>query len=61
MAMLQGCASNGDVIKNKPIIDPSCQWVDAIYISKDDSLTAGTARQILDHNEKWEFNCNLLP
>ena len=29
-------------------------WVKPIYISKDDRLTAGTAKQILIHNETLE-------
>lgn len=31
-------------------------WVQPIYISKDDRLTEGTAKQIAVHNETWEKN-----
>ena len=39
------------------IIDNSCLWIKPIYISKNDVLTAGTARQILTLNEIWESQC----
>jgi hypothetical protein len=63
--MLTGC----DTLKRKPdievtipeerikIIDNSCLWVKPVYISKNDVLTAGTARQILTLNEIWESQC----
>lgn len=31
-------------------------WVKPIYISKEDRLTEGTAKQIAVHNETWEQN-----
>jgi len=47
------------VTKIPEIIDMSCEWVHFIYISKDDVLTDGTARQILNHNETFEKNCGV--
>lgn len=56
--LLSGCATNGNVTNQPQIIDTSCEWVHFIYISKDDVLTDGTARQILTHNETVEKNCS---
>ncbi|MXS85276.1 hypothetical protein ABO04_04920 [Nitrosomonas sp. HPC101] len=58
--LLASCATNGHVTKIPQIIDTSCEWVHFIYISKDDVLTDGTARQILNHNETLEKNCSKL-
>ncbi|AKI28770.1 Rz-like spanin [Stenotrophomonas phage vB_SmaS-DLP_2] len=65
--LLGGCATNGratepqsiaDAVQTKPVvIDTACKWVAPIWISKADGLTAGTARQILNHNEAVERNC----
>lgn len=53
---LVDCATSGK--ETKPIIvDYSCHWLRPIYISKNDSLTAETARQILDLNETIEKVC----
>jgi len=41
---LSGCAAPGGVDA----------WVKPIYISKDDRLTEGTAKQVLIHNETLE-------
>jgi hypothetical protein len=45
--------------KSGPATEPSngCEWVRPIYPSKDDSLTDGTARQILNHNETGKDIC----
>ncbi len=43
LLLLSACASVG------PVTD--CAWMEQILISKDDSLTEGTASQILAHNE----------
>jgi hypothetical protein len=52
MAMLlNACAINGRVT------DSFCAIGRPIYISKQDSLTDGTARQILDHNEVGKTLC----
>lgn len=47
------------IIASKPVVvDTACKWVHPIMISKkDDVLSAGTARQILNHNETWSRNC----
>lgn len=52
---VSGCVKNGSVI------DSSCDWVRPIMTSRDDALTSGTARQILDHNEKWQLVCEKAP
>lgn len=31
-------------------------WCEPIFISKDDILTEGTAKDIATHNETWETN-----
>ena len=70
MMLLSGCATTGQEI-DKPtvreiikesvkVVDTACKWVSPIYISKSDTLTAGTARQILTHNETWKANCDGL-
>lgn len=46
---LTGCAATN-------VISP-CAWVKVITVSKDDALTAQTAREILAHNEKVEEIC----
>lgn len=47
-----------EVIKErKIIIDTACDWVRPIYVHSTDTLTPGTARQILAHNETWESIC----
>lgn len=51
MLCVSGCGVNGSVI------DTACSWVRPIMISKDDALTPGTARQILDHNDSWKAAC----
>lgn len=35
----------------------SCDWAEPIFISADDVLTIGTARQILTHNETGDAIC----
>lgn len=55
MAMLlNACAINGRVT------DSFCTVGRPIYISKQDTLTDGTARQILDHNEVGKVLCGWL-
>ena len=39
-------------------IDPGCEWAKPIFTSRDDVLTDGTARAILDHNETWQRVCD---
>lgn len=51
MLCMSGCATNFSVI------DTACDWVRPIMISKDDKLTIGTARQILDHDDAWKKHC----
>lgn len=69
LSLLTACASKPEekvrtetrveeVIKErKVIIDTACDWVRPIYVHKSDVLTAGSARQILAHNETWESVC----
>jgi hypothetical protein len=49
--LLNACAINGRVT------DSFCAVGRPIYISKQDALTDGTARQILDHNEVGKTLC----
>lgn len=51
--------TGGNVTNLPQIIDVSCEWV-LIYISRNDVLTDGMARQILNHNETVEKNCSKL-
>lgn len=51
MLSVSGCESVG------PATEPGCEWAQPIYVSRDDVLTEGTARQILRHNETWAANC----
>ncbi|URA06790.1 Rz1 [Xanthomonas phage Langgrundblatt2] len=58
--LLTSCVTNGRGIDKTPdpvVIDTACKWVGFIYISKQDVLTDGTARQILAHNEALAKNC----
>lgn len=65
ITLISGCAINGretesigDVIQQTPVvIDTACKWVKPVFISKQDVLTDGTARQILAHNETYLINC----
>lgn len=52
IALLASCRAG-------PATEPSngCEWVKPIYPSKDDSLTDGTARQILNHDETGKQIC----
>ena len=57
---LTSCVTNGraiDGISDTKVIDTACDWVGFIYISQQDVLTDGTARQILAHNETLAKNC----
>ncbi|UYA98935.1 putative Rz1 protein [Xanthomonas phage vB_Xar_IVIA-DoCa8] len=67
-AFLSGCATNGratkppqsiaETVQTKPVvIDTACDWVRAIWVSKSDDMTPGTARQILNHNQAVVKNC----
>jgi len=49
---LSACAMTGRVT------DSFCTVSRPIYISRQDVLTDGTARQILDHNEVGEALCD---
>lgn len=48
--LLTGCATSGAVTNYCDISKP-------VYISKQDVLTDGTAKQILQHNETWQRIC----
>ena len=50
--LLNACAMTGRVT------DSFCAVGRPIYISRQDALTDGTARQILDHNEVGQSLCN---
>ena len=51
MLSLAGCGTSGSAI------NAGCEWIKPIFVSKDDVLTPGTARKILEHDEAWETNC----
>jgi len=36
----------------------NCSWVQPILLEEKDTLTTGTARSILLHNETWAEICN---
>ncbi|WQZ00335.1 o-spanin [Escherichia phage Shy] len=57
--LLTSCATNGRGIESPKVVtvDTACKWVQPIYVSKDDVITDGTARQILSHNETFVKNC----
>lgn len=65
MILLTGCANItrgidslfGTVEYRPVVVDTGCKWTSIILISKEDVLTAGTARQILNHNMTYEQNC----
>lgn len=57
--LLMSCANNGRAIEKINVIDTACSWVKPIYISKDDQLTDGTARQILSNNRAYMSSCKL--
>lgn len=48
--LLSGCATVG------PATD-QCDWAKPIYVSQDDVLTDGTAKQILTHDETGKAIC----
>ena len=49
MMSLQSC------VKNIHVSD--CNWVDPIYLVKEDELTDYTERAILLHNKNWNDIC----
>ena len=59
VAQLTSCGTAGHETKPapQPVIDPACAAFSAIYVSRDDVLTDGTAKQILVHNETWKRLC----
>lgn len=50
-SLLSGCGTTG------PETDLGCTWARPIYVSRVDSLTKGTADQILAHNEAGAKRC----
>lgn len=53
--LLSACMSNGSGKTDAP--DSFCMVAHPIYISAQDGLTDGTARQILDHDEAGRKLC----
>lgn len=51
MLLVSSCSTSG------PVTEGACAWVNPIYVSRNDILTDGTARQILRHNETWSALC----
>lgn len=54
--LLAGCGTSFLATESK-VVDTSCSWAKVILVSKKDSLTDGTARQVLAHNELVQKNC----
>lgn len=48
--LLAGCATTGPATNG-------CEWAKPIYVSQDDVLTDGTAKQILSHDETGKAIC----
>lgn len=48
--LLAGCATTGAGING-------CDWAKPIYVSNDDVLTDGTAKQVLTHDETGKAIC----
>ena len=58
--LLDGCAMKAGPVA--PVVtDYGCGWVKPIYVSRDDVLTDGTARQIKDHDETGAKVCGWKP
>ena len=51
LILLSGCATSGVVT------DTGCLVFKPIYVSQQDELTEGTARQVLRHNETGRAVC----
>lgn len=58
VTLLTACTTSGPEIK---LVDTGCDWTRAIYVSRSDILTDGTARQILAHNETGKKRCAWKP
>lgn len=56
--LLASCATSGG-LATKP--SNGCEWVRPIMVSKQDQLTDGTARQILDHDQTGAQICGWKP
>jgi hypothetical protein len=50
--LLGSCGTSGPAISAG-----GCEWAKPVFVSRQDVLTDGTARQILAHNEAWERVC----
>ena len=53
--LLTSCSRVG--VETKPTPSNGCEWVTPIYVSKTDTLSDGTARQILVLDETWLRIC----
>lgn len=58
-ALLAGCCT--PPAPELRIVDTGCDWTRAIYVSKHDVLTDGTAEQIWSHNEAGKAKCGWTP
>lgn len=60
LPLLDGCATKAGPVA--PVVtDHGCGWVKPIYVSRNDILTDGTARQIKDHDETGAKVCGWKP
>ena len=55
--LLSACGTNGPATEAAIETLNGCDWSKYIWVSHDDQLTAGTADQILAHNETREKIC----
>lgn len=53
--LLTSCSGIG--AETKPVPSNGCEWVRPITVSKSDTLSDATARQILAHDLAWQQIC----
>ncbi|AEY69550.1 Rz1 [Burkholderia phage vB_BceS_AH2] len=60
---LAACSTTPEpvIIEKTRVVDTGCDWTKAIYISRADVLTDGTAEQIRSHNVAGEKRCGWKP
>lgn len=55
LLLIASCANTR--VTEPVVIDSSCNWAKVIFVSNQDVLTDGTARQVLSHNVLVQKNC----
>jgi len=61
LPLLGSCATKAGLVTEPVVNDKGCSWAKPIYVSRDDVLTDGTARQIKDHDETGARICGWKP